>query len=776
MRMIKKSTSVLLAALMVLQLVVSPFTFAQTGEQQETPSQPELEVCVLPRQDYKNFSTFRLAYHAAIVDDNPVFAQDHFASMQDILTTHCSAVASIIQVQAEDLDEQCNMLVNHLVAKNNYYISVGRTDDAIATQSLIQTVLLEQDCAPIIQPASELAIDIVEQEVAANQTIDPALEVIPYKENVCFSDYGPSHTFRQQVENIQDPTVAVSVFDTVTSYFDQLGSIAIDAIQQQREGTLLAYAKNLLGFRQDALRNLQYKDHVLPFQIAEFVALASSMTDGDGIVATAAMFDSYMPAIGDYLTSLTTDPLRSTFAEPRMHNIFSSLDSDPLTMTRDDGAQSFSHETGERGLQITFPAIITQEPDPMDPAVMIDVVQQEALTINLLDVQGESEMVEITDDKTGEISQQEEYRPTKIVADLRYAGEKVTAVDISVQYDEVGNANAMQIAWYLDPYIYTNNYTKTISIDAAGNTIEHTTMDIRIFGPAGCDVQLAFDGTTTIDAEQNETADETITLILNNTRVEFVTQNFGDMWDDIQVYRKTVPTATSTPQTQNYLVDAKIYHKGVYRAYLYPESDTWLIGFPSWQEPQDFINDLWNPLAGDSFTHLTTIQALRSLLEGALNDKAIPENKAIAGCMDPLADNYNARATEDDGSCSYAWDGSGEQEPEPTPDPKPETGTGDTTPDPDAGSGDTTPQPGTGDVTPTPETGTGDEGGSGYQEIPWCTNPTADNYNADANFDDGSCTFPPAGPVIWCMNPASSTYNPEATQHDPAMCFFDEEE
>jgi len=100
---------------------------------------------------------------------------------------------------------------------------------------LIQTVLLAQSCAPIIQPASELAIELVDQEMVANQTIDLALEVIPYKENVCFNDYGPSHTFREQIANIQDATVAVSVFDTITSYFNQLGSVAVDAVQQQRE-------------------------------------------------------------------------------------------------------------------------------------------------------------------------------------------------------------------------------------------------------------------------------------------------------------------------------------------------------------------------------------------------------------------------------------------------------------------------------------------------------------------------------------------------------------
>lgn len=346
--MIKKSASTLIAALMVLQLVLSPFTFAQTGEQQELPPQPDLEVCQLPRQDYKNFSNFRLAYHAAIVDNNPVFAQDHFQSMQDILTTHCSAVASIVQVQAEDLDEQCNALVNHLLAKNNYYISTGRTDDAIATQALIQTVLLAQDCAPIIQPASELAIDLVEQEVIANQTIDPALEVIPYKENVCFNDYGPSHTFRQQVESIQDPTVAVSVFDTVTNYFNQLGAVAVDAIQQQREGTLLAYAKNLLGWKKTSLQPLNYIQQIAPFQVAEVVDLASSMTNADGLTAVAAVMDSYLPAVGTYLDKISNYPLRSAFDQPRMQAIFTSLATEPISLTRDEGSQTFSHTVGEK--------------------------------------------------------------------------------------------------------------------------------------------------------------------------------------------------------------------------------------------------------------------------------------------------------------------------------------------------------------------------------------------------------------------------------------------
>lgn len=270
----------------------------------------------------------------------------------------------------------------------------------------------------------------------------------------------------------------------------------------------------------------------------------------------------------------------------------------PLTLVRDDLTQSFSHEVGEKGLQVVFPAVVTQEPDPLDPQTMIDVVQKEELVINILDIQGTAQMISIYDENIQETVQEEDYRVSKIVAEIQYAGKKVTAADITIQYNDAGDMTNLQIAWYLDPYIYTNNFSTQRTTDVAGNEIETTTMDIRIFGPAGCDVQLMLDATTTIDTEKNETSTQDITFVLNNTRVEISTQNFDAMIGDIFNYRQTVPTATSTPQTASYLVDAKIYHKGVYRAYLYPENNTWNVGFASQQEPQDFINELLNPIAG----------------------------------------------------------------------------------------------------------------------------------------------------------------------------------
>ena len=50
-----------------------------------------------------------------------------------------------------------------------------------------------------------------------------------------------------------------------------------------------------------------------------------------------------------------------------------------------------------------------------------------------------------------------------------------------------------------------------------------------------------------------------------------------------------------------------------------------------------------------------------------------------------------------------------------------------------------------------------------------CTNPSANNYNAAANVDDGSCTY---DPVYGCTDPSANNYNPLATVDD-GSCFYD---
>jgi len=51
-----------------------------------------------------------------------------------------------------------------------------------------------------------------------------------------------------------------------------------------------------------------------------------------------------------------------------------------------------------------------------------------------------------------------------------------------------------------------------------------------------------------------------------------------------------------------------------------------------------------------------------------------------------------------------------------------------------------------------------------------CTDPTAINYKIDADFDNGTCVFPP--PVIYgCTNSDADNYNSQAT-HDNGRCQF----
>ncbi len=82
----------------------------------------------------------------------------------------------------------------------------------------------------------------------------------------------------------------------------------------------------------------------------------------------------------------------------------------------------------------------------------------------------------------------------------------------------------------------------------------------------------------------------------------------------------------------------------------------------------------------------------------------------IKGCTYPQADNYNPKATIDDGSCIF-------------------TGLNDSIP-------------------------------VGNDTIWGCTNPEADNYDSTATHDDGSCI------ISGCTDPKADNYNPDATEDD----------
>lgn len=53
-----------------------------------------------------------------------------------------------------------------------------------------------------------------------------------------------------------------------------------------------------------------------------------------------------------------------------------------------------------------------------------------------------------------------------------------------------------------------------------------------------------------------------------------------------------------------------------------------------------------------------------------------------------------------------------------------------------------------------------------------CTYENADNYNAEANDDDGSCIFSPA-PILGCTNQDAANYHPAATEDDGSCLFGD---
>lgn len=52
-----------------------------------------------------------------------------------------------------------------------------------------------------------------------------------------------------------------------------------------------------------------------------------------------------------------------------------------------------------------------------------------------------------------------------------------------------------------------------------------------------------------------------------------------------------------------------------------------------------------------------------------------------------------------------------------------------------------------------------------------CTDPSALNYNPQAEIDDGTCEYPPKE-VIGCMDEAATNYNPEANVHDASQCEY----
>lgn len=117
-------------------------------------------------------------------------------------------------------------------------------------------------------------------------------------------------------------------------------------------------------------------------------------------------------------------------------------------------------------------------------------------------------------------------------------------------------------------------------------------------------------------------------------------------------------------------------------------------------------------------------------IQGLSTESPPPE---IRGCTDPAASNYNAEATQDDGSCEYLTKPGCTDERASNYDP----------------------------------TATVDDGSCEYEEVLGCTDPEAQNYNPNATVDDGSCI----PHVMGCMDPTAENYNAQATK-DNGSCVY----
>ncbi len=151
---------------------------------------------------------------------------------------------------------------------------------------------------------------------------------------------------------------------------------------------------------------------------------------------------------------------------------------------------------------------------------------------------------------------------------------------------------------------------------------------------------------------------------------------------------------------------------------------------------------------------------------------ALPEPlviEVVPGCTDHFANNHDANANEDDGSCDYDLDNDGVL-------------------DSDEIAGCTDPVANNYLDTATEEDGTcdydlDDDGVLDSDEVLGCTDPVANNHSDIATDDDGSCDYDldddgvlDSDEVLGCTDYDAQNYNPESTEEDDTCEYQSDEE
>jgi hypothetical protein len=140
-------------------------------------------------------------------------------------------------------------------------------------------------------------------------------------------------------------------------------------------------------------------------------------------------------------------------------------------------------------------------------------------------------------------------------------------------------------------------------------------------------------------------------------------------------------------------------------------------------------------------------------------------DEVTLGCTDPLANNHQPSATDDDGSCDYDLDDDGVLDADEVPGCTNETANN--------FDGSATDDDGSCDYD------LDDDGVLDADEVPGCTNESANNFDVAATEDDGSCDYDldndgvlDVNEVHGCADEAANNHQPSATDDD-GSCDYD---